>query len=259
MINKILISELFKQGHSLSKIGEIIGHSEPYICRVCKELGLHRENITRKVSDQELLQHRNMSSYDIAKKFNVDNSNICKRLKKLGIQRDLKKISKIGADKHRKYFPNLAHFNPLDRIGSYYLGLFWADGSVYSNGNHPDTFSIGLHVRDLDILRQLAHDLDLPQDIVKISTRIRKIKKYNYNSSICRIKLQYPIFINLLCNLGMKPGPKYKRHVPHTPFFFDFLRGFLDGDGSISTKYKNKQHSMLIQFAITYKSFGEEL
>lgn len=249
--------EMFNNGFSFQKMSKILGKSRFTISYECKKLGLRRSNINKRLSDEILIQNQHLSSYDLARKFNVDPSNICKRFKRLGIIRNFDEIIKNGNNKHRKYFPDISIFTKIDRIGCYYLGLFFADGSVYKRNKIPSTFQLSLHQRDQDIIYKLVDDLKLPKNIVKSYKKIREIGKYTYLLNMCRIKIEYPDLIKVLCNFGMEPGNFYKRQIPKIPYPYDFIRGFLDGDGSIS--FKKKKNLLIINFAITYKSFGVEL
>lgn len=238
------VIRLFKENYSQRQIALRLGISNASVSRMISRLGLKRRNLNQRVSDQELINNRNFSSLELSRKFGISSQAIQERLIRLGINKSLESRIISSADRVRKYRPDFSCFQMLDRVGCYWLGFFYADGSVYVQNKRPNMVSIALQKRDKQILLQLANDLRLPETIVRE-------QKTSFRLALSNIH-----FAKLLCDLGMKPGKQYKRRIPPLEYKADFVRGFLDGDGSIIIR-KNKFLS--IRFAITYEQFGNDL
>lgn len=171
-----------------------------------------------------------------------------------------------------KYKVNHNYFNKIDtEYKSYILGLIYADGCVSKpSGNRQLNLRIGLQEEDKYILEKFSKDAAGGHfNIVKTPSSIKKNYKPQFCINIVSNKLNTDL-INLGCNINKsKLGmtfPKLKKHlVPH------FIRGFLDGDGSIllkklqykyirKTDYKipnphKQRYKLRIAFSSTDKDF----
>jgi hypothetical protein len=168
------------------------------------------------------------------------------------------------------------YFNNINNeYKAYILGFIYADGSIYQPpGNRQMVFRIGIVQEDEYILEKLSKEAaGGHKHIVKTPSSIKKNYKPQILVNISSNKLCQDL-INLGCNInkskvGMK-FPKLKKDlIPH------FIRGFLDGDGSIilkklkysykrKTSYKLKnphkqQYKLKIAFSCTDKDFLLEI
>lgn len=112
---------------------------------------------------------------------------------------------------------------------AYAVGLITTDGNLSKDGRHIDLTS-----KDLDQIKTFIKILDLK---IKISLKTSGFsdKKY-YRVQFSNIK-----FYKFLLNIGLTPAKSKtlgKIKIPNS-FFVDFLRGHLDGDGSIFTYQDN--------------------
>ena len=142
------------------------------------------------------------------------------------------KTHQIIIDKNRKYWPDLIHFQQMDEIGSYWLGFIYADGYIGKSKNGvPNRLVINLQYRDKSHLLKLADDLKLSHDIIKYRERYGKIYP--------DITINSNVLASILCSYNIDPRSKwtYKRHVPKLPDYRDYIRGVVDGDGSIIFKF----------------------
>lgn len=245
MISKM--KELFEAQVSQSKIASILNISDATVSRRLKKLGLFRDNINKKISDIDIINLKDLSSIEIAKKLKISHQAIHERMIKLGINHKLNELTERSAEKIRKYQLDLKHFNPLDEVGCYWLGFIYADGCLRSKHKcRPSTFSIGLQKRDKTQLINFAIDIGLPTSQVKEQKRS------------FRIVINNIILGKLLCSLGMNPKYYYKKRVPNVPYYDHFVRGYLDGDGTIIIRKRKLVKFLVVRFAIKDYSFGAQ-
>lgn len=168
------------------------------------------------------------------------------------------------------------YFNKINNeYKAYILGFIYADGSIYQpTGNRQKVFRIGIVQEDEYILKKLSKEAaGGHKHIVKTPSSIKKNYKPQVLVNISSNKLCQDL-INHGCNINKsKVGmifPKLeKKLIPH------FIRGFLDGDGSIilkklkysykrKTSYKLKnphkqRYKLKIAFSCTDKVFLLEI
>jgi hypothetical protein len=103
---------------------------------------------------------------------------------------------------------------------AYFLGFFMADGYINSK---KWSFSIKIQKRDGYILNRFLR-------LIKTNSPIRE--KDNYSALIITNRL----ISKKLTEFGCKPGDSLNNSYPYkmpAKYFFHFLRGYIDGDGSI--------------------------
>lgn len=259
-INKIIY--LFNNNVSFKDIAKLCGTSYATISRLSNKYKLKRENISRKYDHKNIinLYKDGKSVCEISKLIGLKHQSISYILKKNNVKTRKIDHCKI-ADKFRKYYVDLSIFNNINEIGAYYLGLFYADGSVSNGINHSQSFSITLKNSDEHILISLINDLKSNHILYDGKYTINNKTYKNKRLSISNYKL-----IKILKNLGMDPCNKYKKCIPklNNKLYSHFVRGFLDGDGYITKHYhksrdrKRKYGSIVVGFAFTYKSYGIE-
>ncbi len=174
-----------------------------------------KENI---IKDYEI-----MSCSQLSIKYSLHKETIRKRLRSWGI-----------ATKHRMK-PRVLHnyFKDIDTESkSYILGFLCADGSIYEKTNK---ISFCINTKDKIILEYVRKELNLNH---KISDRIVYDKRTNKSYKQTTLQFSSKQIKNDLCNMGVCHDksiilkfPKIpSNHIPH------FIRGYFDGDGSITNK-----------------------
>lgn len=152
------------------------------------------------------------------------------------IERILKEhnVQYVNIDKHHNIPScNIHYFDSIDTPNkAYFLGFLFADGrNVYKK----DEIKIQLQECDLHILESFKKEIEsiLPIKINRQAISNGEIRNY-YILRMCGKHL-----CDRLNELGMTPNksatislPK-EGEVPHE-YFRDFLRGYVDGNGSIS-------------------------
>lgn len=175
-----------------------------------------------------------------------------------------------------KYNVNHEYFKNIDtEYKAYILGFIFADGCVSQPiGNRQLNFRIGIQEEDSYILKELSNKAAGGQiNTVKTPSSIKK----KYKPQVC-----VNISSNQLCNDLIKLGCNIRKSSEGMNFPIlqpqlvrHFIRGFLDGDGSIilkklSYKYKRKtqfnlpnshkdRYKLRVAFCSTSKIFLEEI
>jgi len=187
-------------------------------------LGLSKKN-NPKWTDQEI---------DIIKKYYpMNGSNFIQQnlLPHRSISEIRQKAFKLGV-KFSTYNEN--YFEKIDTIDkAYFLGLFYTDGYVTNKTNRV---GIELNIKDKYILEELLKCLDS-----NLNVKERKRKNSfdnNKNIYVCSILINNKKLHTDLINLGCLPSKSKIIKLPNNnqvpeKFFWHFLRGVIDGDGSI--------------------------
>lgn len=128
-------------------------------------------------------------------------------------------ISKIQSNNARKYHINQDFFKTWSRDMAYILGLWFADGCIYSG----KMFDITLHTKDKYILKKVAEKLEYEG------------KLYDYvDRQAARLNFSCVVIYNDIVALGGTERKSLTVQFPEVPkeFLPDFIRGYFDGDGS---------------------------
>lgn len=135
---------------------------------------------------------------------------------------------------------------------AYAVGLIASDGNLSKDGRH-----IIMTSKDMEIILNFQKCLDLKNKIGRKSRGTYPFKKYFY------LQFSNKNFYNFLLDIGLTPA-KSKTigdlKIPN-PYFPDFLRGMLDGDGNINIfKHPESKHPQLrVRFFSASPNFIEWL
>lgn len=150
----------------------------------------------------------------------------------------------LNQDFFKKWSPQMA----------YLLGYIAADGTV-SIGKRGNCY---LSVDSIDE--------ELPSMLKKAMSaghKISVIKRRKEWNTIYRLQIGSKTVVGDLKNLGIVPKKTKRLAVPKMPqkFFRDFLRGYFDGDGSISCRmYKRtNRKTLLLQMRVLFTSSSERI
>lgn len=157
---------------------------------------------------------------------------------------------KKGLSKNRLLKENF--FEVIDtEEKAYFLGLIFTDGNVsLDKGNRSPQIKLGLKISDIEILEKF-------KEVLNISSELLYDKRKNKECAIISFRNQR--MANDLAKYGIIPNKTYlTKHLPSVPdkFLKDFLRGLLDGDGSIYQETKSKKFR--IDFCSYHYSICEE-
>ena len=130
---------------------------------------------------------------------------------------------------------------------AYAVGLIATDGNLSKDGRHIDLTS-----KDLEQIENFKAILKLRNKIGLKSRSKEKVKKY------FRIQFGDVTFYKFLLQIGLTPNKSKtigQLRIPEK-YFADFLRGSLDGDGSIS--YVKHSESQYLQLRLKFCSASLE-
>ena len=125
---------------------------------------------------------------------------------------------------------------------AYAIGLIATDGCIYKNGRH-------ISLTSLDVEQLINFNKALEID-VKIST------KQGIRGIFCtHVQFSDVLFHQFLVSIGITPAKSKTINTIKVPkkYFFDFLRGCFDGDGSFYSYYDKRWKSSFM-FYLTLAS-----
>ena len=124
---------------------------------------------------------------------------------------------------------------------AYAIGLLVTDGCLSNDGRHIDLTS-----KDIDQLHTFMKCLGLKNKIG------RKRSGYGSRKSYTRIQFGDVLFYKFLLSIGLMPAKSHTLSSLDIPprFFFDFLRGCFDGDGSFYSYYDPRWRSSFMFYTI---------
>lgn len=167
-----------------------------------------------------------LSNKELSEVYNVHRTTIQRILKRNDIK--LKKLSETS----RKY--EIINFKDgiINSSDAYILGLIFSDGNLYRN-----CIEISLHHKDKQILSDISKYV-YGSEILGY----RKGKKMTSNGKVYNCAPQYRFkitskeIVNKLRPIGLKENKSLTLQYPkiEPKFDRDFIRGYFDGDGSIS-------------------------
>jgi len=123
---------------------------------------------------------------------------------------------------NRKYYYTKSTLENEDDISYYILGAFITDGCIYKNGI---SYVSQLSSKDDDWLNEIKNKLGT-------NLKIHKFKNHYYGIRIFDLNIS-----KWFINHGCQPNKTYSVSLPEIPdqYLADFIRGCIDGDGSIGT------------------------
>lgn len=190
-----------------------------------------------KYRDREWLKKQFESGYttkEICETYGYSSNAIYVWSKKHGLE-DIKPNRKQWT---RKLKLNYNFFKDIDTEGkAYWLGYLMADGCITKTSpNGPyNRLSVNCKKEDIDHIRKFKEALDCE---CPINTKLKENKSYNFKSEVSELKVNSEIITNDLIKLGVCPNKTGKESMPKlkTNLVRHFIRGFFDGDGSLTVK-----------------------
>lgn len=175
------------------------------------------------IIDLHVNSHKTIS--DLAIQYNVSYAAIWGLFKK----KNIKHIPTYG----RKYTCDETFFDNLNETSSYVLGLLYSDGCINKN-------RVELTLSDRDIVDKVKIELNYTGNITSFDQSKYK-KTYKISHSLI---ITSRLLVNKLITLGCIPRKSKTLLWPDIPSlsYPDFVRGYFDGDGCISTSWKTQQN-----------------
>lgn len=168
----------------------------------------------------------------IAKRLGSTHQRVRDRLLKLGIP--------LRGNRWYDYDEN--YFSKIDTSEkAYWLGFLYADGGVFSDGYKINSVTVKLSIRDKEHLISLKRALGYTGQIKDGSYAATfPIKKYNGAFKSSQLRITSKKMVKDLITLGCHQNKSLTVCFPNNStvpadFISHFIRGYFDGDGSVST------------------------
>lgn len=154
------------------------------------------------------------------------------------LSREIKKyLSKETNFSNRKYKLNENYFEKIDSSEkAYWLGFIAADGCVYQTGSGSNVLSFNLSVKDKNHLEKFLKAIESTANI-----KIVKGAGFGIGTDIASLQINSNKMVKDLNNLGIVQKKSLILNKPNIDekFYNDWIRGYFDGDGSITIKLPN--------------------
>lgn len=196
------------------------------IRELLKDLGVYKNGNKKSLTDRQekeicnLYFNSDVLVKDILKKYNISGPTFQKTIKNQGLE-----LKKVGHS--RTYSINKDFFKKIDSSEkAYWLGFLYADGYINEDRGK---IRLGLASRDREHLNKFKKSLNTDTPIKK-STKIDGEKKY-FTSFI---EIGSVEMVEDLVRLGCHQAKSLLLTKPDiNKYKLDFIRGYLDGDGSV--------------------------
>lgn len=221
------------ENKTLFEISSVLGIGERIIMRCTK-----KNKLDRCYKDKEWLTQKHYierkNTVEMAKEANCSVDSIRDWMNRNG----LKVSREITNDAKRKYNFNHHFFKHVDtEKKAYWLGFIMADAYISSKDSQ---FKLSLARRDKSHLQKFLNDLE--SDYV--------IKDYDNHSNLTnkvhpmsKVVITSRRFHDGLVDKGITPQKAGNEQKPNIPLYFykDFIRGYFDGDGTISCGVRKRR------------------
>lgn len=150
----------------------------------------------------------------------------------------------------RKYNLNENFFDVLNEKSVYWLGFLYADGFVRMKDGKSGELKLKLKDTDKNHIEKFLKDINCDKPI--------KCGIDN-KSKFCSVTIYSNLLVNKLFDLGCVNNKTQKIRLPELTeeLISHFIRGYFDGDGSIS-KVKNRPNSFSVSIC-SNKNFNKDL
>ena len=158
----------------------------------------------------------------------------------------------------RKYAVNETYFDEIDTPNkAYILGFLYADGS-----NNPDkcTISMSLQEEDRDILEKIRSEIGSEKPLEFLDYTNKHDGGYTYKNQY-RLLIFNKHMCETLESVGMMPNKSLKLQFPNIKpeLYPHFIRGYFDGDGSISQRIISDKNQPITISIVSTENFCKRL
>lgn len=147
----------------------------------------------------------------------------------------------------QKYIYDINILTNEDDISYYLLGAFITDGCVYKNGTN--TYACQLSSIDTDWLEIIKNKFG------------HNLKLHNFRDNYYGIRITRNEIANWFISHGCTPQKTLSVDFPQVPIKFlpDFLRGLIDGDGSLGIYFSEQNNKTYIKRSCQFISASKKL
>lgn len=154
------------------------------------------------------------------------------------LSREIKKyLSKETNFSNRKYKLNESYFENIDSPEkAYWLGFIAADGCIYQTGSGSKVLSFNINSRDKNHLEKFLQ-------AIKSTAKIKIISGSGFGemTEIASLQINSKKIVEDLNKFGIIQKKSLILDKPNIEekYLFDWIRGYFDGDGSITVELPN--------------------
>ena len=172
------------------------------------------------------------------------------------------KASRLGLKREEKYHYDKSFFEIIDNeYKAYWLGFIYADGYVSMTKDHRGCM-MGIELQEFDYGHLEQFNIDIGGN-VRIEHRHRGSRYINNyyvgESDVCSIRLFSKKIFDDLISHGCCQNKSLIKGAPigiPNELMRHFIRGYFDGNGSISYSYNKKVDKSYLKIAITTGSLA---
>lgn len=157
------------------------------------------------------------------------------------------------------YYCNYHYFDHIDTENkAYIIGLLASDGCLYKRENHLGLWQISLQENDIQILKDIKKEIKAEHPIKIIPSKKERTK----NS--CVLSINSDQMYNNLLRIGLMDNKTWKLNLEELMtnipkiYWKDFVRGYIDGDGTIVNSNKTTITSSHVSIAMP-ETTGKQL
>ena len=169
-----------------------------------------------------------------------------------------------GIQVNRRFTINENYFEKIDNEHkAYWLGFIMADGCITrTEKNGPyNRFEINLknEISEKHLLEQFNKDLNSNYEIKVIKN---KNTKKNFETEVLKLRISCKKFVDNLILNGVSSNKTGKEILPNTipkEFIKDFIRGYFDGDGSLTINKSFRICSSSVEILNSFNDFFKEM
>ena len=167
----------------------------------------------------------------VGKQFNCDPSTVKNILKAYDIQ------TRNLSQARRNYLNYTINENCFANINNpdsaYWLGVMYSDGFITKTNQYTNYFGITIHEKDSEWLERFKEFLQYNGEVKHYIAKTT----YNENTPIAKLLIGNNKIVADLEKLGVVEHKTFRlSQLPQTNYIDDFIRGYIDGDGSLSKR-----------------------
>lgn len=179
---------------------------------------------------QELLRAKyesGLKQAEIAAEFGVSEMKIYRAMKEYGI---------AATHRYRHHQYDESFFSTWSSDMAYILGFITCDGYIHTRRKTEKSLRIDIQAADVEILEYIKSKM-CPTMPIRFRNRFNK--KTGNTHRQAHLRVQSKQIVADLAKLGVSERKTGNEYMPDMPeeFKFDYLRGIIDGDGSICASF----------------------
>lgn len=211
-----------EESHSSSKVASYYGVNRHTVSNFAKEIGItirEPSKLNESQIEDIISKYYTHTAKELATQYGVSDNKIQQIWTNNGLKNK----------ETRKYSLDQNVFKTINPQNAYLLGFIAADGCLSHNEDKQDTISITIHKKDIEILELFRREFKTNKPI---------FEREDYVS----LQLSSDEIVEDIKKLGITYRKTYGNTIADIPddMFIHFIRGYYDGDGSISISDKDE-------------------